>query len=631
MATIGDQQLALSDDYAEALDMLSNRAVDNTKAALVRSLKRTLKDLRRYYSDFIDPELKKYQSADGKMRRPMSYSIADSNAKMVKLLQIAQEYFPEQELNRITAQYKKDFGEAVQLGGDLGKELAQLVDSDGKGNSMFVGASKEAVIGAANTASAYIRREVETFRDDIARIVQDGIGRGKSSKALEKDIRVALLGAKDPNNITPKLGLLRRAELIARSELANAYTGAQKAAAARNGYKYGRFIATQDERTCPYCASRHGKIYLLSEMTGTLHPRCVLGDTKVSPGPFSAVMRGWYRGNIVTIRLDDGSSQSVTGHHPVLTTDGIKPACALSKGDNLIGDRINILSDSCSEPDFHQVPACAENIFAALVQSGAMPAVSVPVSPLDLHGDGVCIDGKIEIVRSTSLLEGYWKTATGKNAGEGNSASRYMAFRQFSTLRLPDLTIFGLGGAACGSMSILSEAQSVLAGGLSHAEIHRITTSAWRNPSLTQPVVNDTSTNKKLLGKCFDAFPGLVQTHNIIDIQMSEFSGHVYSFETFCGYYYTGSQSRIVNQNCRCSLSPVSDLAVEETDPELRRELLREDFWEKERNNVWKKFADTKEWPFEKASKVLEDHLKKPSASEKRLYPDIKEAPKPVA
>jgi SPP1 gp7 family putative phage head morphogenesis protein len=354
MATIGEQQLNLSDDYAEALDMLSNRSVDNTKAALARALKRTLRDLRRYYSDFINPELKRTESADGVMRRPMAYSIADSNAKLTQLLKIAQSYFPEEDLQRIATQYKKDFAEAIKLGGDLGAELAQLISPENKGNGMFVGASKEAVAAVANTASAYIRREVETFRDDIARIVADGVGRGKGSKALEKDIRVALMGAKDPNNITPRLGLMRRAELIARSELANAYTNAQKQAAQRNGYKYGRFIATQDERTCQYCASRHGRIYLLSEMTGTLHPRC------------------------------------------------------------------------------------------------------------------------------------------------------------------------------------------------------------------------------------------------------------------------------------RCSLSPVSDLAVEETDPDLRRELLREDFWEQERNNVWKKFAEAKEWPFDKASKILEDHLKKPSASEKRLYPDIKEAPRPV-
>jgi SPP1 gp7 family putative phage head morphogenesis protein len=354
MATIGDQQLTLADDYAEALDMLSARAADNTKAALARALKRTLRDLRKYYSDFINPELEKYRSADGKMRRPGSYSIADNNAKFVRLMQIAQAYFPEPDLKRIAKQYEKDFAEAVQLGSDLGKELAQLVDPNNKGNGMFVGASKETTIAAANTASAYIRREVESFRDDIARIVTDGVGRGKGARALENDVRIALVGAKDPDGITQRLGLFQRAELIARSELANAYVNAQKAAAGRNGYKYGRFIATQDERTCPYCAARHGKIYLLSEMAGTLHPRC------------------------------------------------------------------------------------------------------------------------------------------------------------------------------------------------------------------------------------------------------------------------------------RCSLSPVSDLAVEEADPELRRELLRQDFWDKEREQVWQKLADTKGWPFEKASKVLEDHLKKPSASEKRLYPDIKVAPKPV-
>lgn len=354
MATIGDQQLTLADDYAEALDMLSARAADNTKAALARALKRTLRDLRKYYSDFINPELEKYRSADGKMRRPGSYSIADNNAKFVKLMQIAQAYLPEPELKRIAKQYEKDFAEAVQLGSDLGRELAQLVDPSNKGNGMFVGASKETTIAAANTASAYIRREVESFRDDIARIVTDGVGRGKGARSLENDVRVALIGAKDPDDITRRLGLFQRAELIARSELANAYTGAQKAAAARNGYKYGRFIATQDERTCPYCAARHGKIYLLSEMVGTQHPRC------------------------------------------------------------------------------------------------------------------------------------------------------------------------------------------------------------------------------------------------------------------------------------RCSISPVSDLAVEESDPELRRELLRQDFWDKEREQVWQKFADANNWPFEKASKILEEHLKKPSASEKRLYPGIKVAPKPV-
>jgi hypothetical protein len=97
--------------------------------------------------------------------------------------------------------------------------------------------------------------------------------------------------------------------------------------------------------------------------------------------------------------------------------------------------------------------------------------------------------------------------------------------------------------------------------------------------------------------------------------------GHIYLLSEMTG---------TLHPRCRCSISPVSDLAVEEADPDLRRELLREDFWEEDRKKVWQKFADANNWPFEKASKVLEEHLKKPSASEKRLYPDIKVAPRPV-
>jgi len=349
---IGNQQLDLADDYAKALDTLSNRSVSNTTASLTRALLRTLRDLRKYYAQFIDPDLLATPSADGVIRRPGSYSIADGSAKYKKLIQLAQEYMPEPMIKGIERQYKKDFEEAVALGGELGQKLASTVEENADGP--FVGASRAAVDAAAKTASAYIRGEIESFRDNIARIVTDGIGRGKGPRVLEREIRTALLGARDPQGLNARMGLKQRAELIARSELANAYVAAQKASAARNGYVYGRWIATQDERTCVVCASRHGKIYRLDEMVGTLHPRC------------------------------------------------------------------------------------------------------------------------------------------------------------------------------------------------------------------------------------------------------------------------------------RCSLSPVSSEAVEENDPELRRELLREDFWEKEREKVWQEFGDSKGWPFEKASKKLEEAVLKPSPSERRQYPGITRAPEPV-
>jgi len=274
MAQIGDQQLQLADDYAAALDTLADRSVSNTKAALRRSLVRTLRDLRRFYGQFVDPNLPDQQSADGVTRRPGSYSIADGSAKFRKLLELAQAFASDRELQWLQNRYREDFAEAVALGGDLGQQLAQTANPDAAAQGVFVGASKAAVEAAASTASAYIRGEVESFRDNIARIVTDGIGRGKGPRVLEGEIRTALQGARDPQGLNNRLGLEQRAELIARSELANAYVGAQKAAAARNGFGYARWIATKDERTCPVCASRHGRIYRLDEIVAPGHPRC---------------------------------------------------------------------------------------------------------------------------------------------------------------------------------------------------------------------------------------------------------------------------------------------------------------------------------------------------------------------
>ena len=127
---------------------------------------------------------------------------------------------------------------------------------------------------AAATTSAYIRAEVESFRDRLGQIVTSGVSRGQGFRAIERDVRVALQGAADPQGLTRSMGLFQRAELIARSELSNAYVGAQKAAAERNGYAYARWIATKDERTCPVCASRHGNVYRLGEVVAPAHPRC---------------------------------------------------------------------------------------------------------------------------------------------------------------------------------------------------------------------------------------------------------------------------------------------------------------------------------------------------------------------
>ncbi|MFN9705928.1 MAG: minor capsid protein, partial [Planctomycetota bacterium] len=84
----------------------------------------------------------------------------------------------------------------------------------------------------------------------------------------------ALRGAKDPNRITQRLGLEQRAALIARSELANAYVQGSLARARERGDTYVRVLAATDERMCPICAARNGRIYPVDRVPLPWHPRC---------------------------------------------------------------------------------------------------------------------------------------------------------------------------------------------------------------------------------------------------------------------------------------------------------------------------------------------------------------------
>ena len=282
MTTIGDQQLKLADDFAEALDGIGDRSTANTRKALLAAMRATLRDLRRWYADAVNPQLPAERSADGVTRRPRSYSIAESSRKLTELQRIAQAFLGPKQLQALSQRYAADLEAATALGGELERQLIELTAPNTVAASPFVGPNREAIKAAANTTSAYIRAEVESFRDRLGQIVTSGVSRGQGFRAIERDVRVALQGAKDPQGLTRSMGLLQRAELIARSELSNAYVNAQKTAAERNGYEYARWIATKSENTCAYCVSRHGNIYLLSELVGTQHPRCKCSIAAVS-------------------------------------------------------------------------------------------------------------------------------------------------------------------------------------------------------------------------------------------------------------------------------------------------------------------------------------------------------------
>jgi SPP1 gp7 family putative phage head morphogenesis protein len=70
------------------------------------------------------------------------------------------------------------------------------------------------------------------------------------------------------------MGLRRRAEKIARSELANAYAKGSLDHCLAEGFGFIRWIAATDEGTCRCCLSRHGRIYPADLVTLPAHAEC---------------------------------------------------------------------------------------------------------------------------------------------------------------------------------------------------------------------------------------------------------------------------------------------------------------------------------------------------------------------
>jgi SPP1 gp7 family putative phage head morphogenesis protein len=262
------------DDYAAVLDELEDRVVSNTRATLRASMQRVLVDLRRHYvayTESLGPLGR--DPAGNPIRRPGEYSIGEVTAKYRAILADAQQFMSPEEMRQWTLNYERDLAEAARLGGELSGDLLRLAGLPPEAVP-FAGADPAAIRAAALTTSAFIQGETARFRDQLAQIVGEGATRGWGPKRLEQQIREALRGARDPNGITQRLGLEQRAALIARTELANAYTQGTLARSRAQGYSYVRVLASNDERVCPTCASRNSRVYAIDSVPLPWHPRC---------------------------------------------------------------------------------------------------------------------------------------------------------------------------------------------------------------------------------------------------------------------------------------------------------------------------------------------------------------------
>lgn len=339
-----------------------------------------------------------------------------------------------------------------------------------------------------------------------------------------------------------------------------AYTSQQRAATTSpRRITAWRWNAILDPKTCPICRPLHNQTRPTPDQfpqgPPPVHPSCVLGNTQVTTGTIVAATRATYSGNVVTIRTESGSNISVTSQHPVLTDIGWVRAEDLRNGINLLRHSQRFPS-GFDTPDFNYGPPTAEQVFKAFRSTPGVSTGSVPASPVQFHGDGISLQGEVEVVWADWILKEVPDAQLGQHLPKLDGVVANAELTLKASLGSTDALFLGMNASASGLVGLSEQCLALLNGHLSLSEKHRLTAVALSNPALAEPFYDNVPGTTEHISKFLDACPGLVALDKIIDINVQP-AGHglsVYDFTTLSGLYAAGGQ---LVHNCRCILLPI--------------------------------------------------------------------------
>jgi SPP1 gp7 family putative phage head morphogenesis protein len=160
--------------------------------------------------------------------------------------------------------------ELKRQAGILGKSV---LNNATKANAIVNGSFKVAKVGDQSTFSDHIWQYQDNMRQDLGKLLQQGLIQGKNPRAIMKDLRQYWYG-KDPKTGG---GAEYCMERLMRTELARVQTEAQKQSFIRNGFEQYTFHANGG--CCPICNGLDGKHFDVAKMmpgenAPPMHPNC---------------------------------------------------------------------------------------------------------------------------------------------------------------------------------------------------------------------------------------------------------------------------------------------------------------------------------------------------------------------
>jgi len=320
-----------------------------------------------------------------------------------------------------------------------------------------------------------------------------------------------------------------------------------------------QWVSTLDSRTTEICMARDGKVFAInSGPRPPAHYNCLPGDSLVLPiGGISAASKRRFEGDLVTIKTRSGKILRATPNHPVLSSRGWLGSQFLKVGDQVLSHINSERVPPGFKDEDQNVEAPIEDVIAAFSKTIGVVPMEVPTTTPDFHGDGT--ENEVCIVWSNRRLGSKGVSKVAKQFLElkfkvaSSIKAKVVSNRLFSK-RLK------VRSSACSSLIrrsrvglLLLWRHAVHAGLLLRRSISK------QDVVFFQDATDWGVGNPNDFSDTLNAYAGFVQRDEVVSVDVSDFSGHVYNLETESGTYFANG---IITHNCRSITVPVTHAAA---------------------------------------------------------------------
>lgn len=318
---------------------------------------------------------------------------------------------------------------------------------------------------------------------------------------------------------------------------------------------------------------------------------CILPDVQIQ-GSFDTGIRSLYSGQAIKVTTLSGNSITLTPNHPVLTKAGMIPAKLLKIGDDLL--RRNRFVEFASHPDDafvsaykQDAPLTCEQVFGALENMGLF--ARMPLRSKDLHGDLQFWDCNVDVVtidgKLRNAIEGFGnrrpdavfvsldfdqRSLAGGGMLSGSPWRPFVSLDGRSSLGLGHFGPTSLTALAsvpdrhtsfmqmipdslvdaAKSIRYFNRARSRLVHSAYGADIKSgYSSGGLVDASILQDKAKFAIADTEFFHDFADGCSATVSLDNIVDVEVFNYSGHVYDFQSATGLIIANG---IIISNCRC-------------------------------------------------------------------------------